>query len=263
MMEQNLHKLYYKDYYCYKRDKDDKSVSFKFLLSDDSEIKKNSEKLNAVNTLLTTYKLPKKPPYESFYKEHTVDLKLKTLYPGLITGVGLDHEAGVEGEFKLGVHFDYTYGMPVIYGSTVKGVLHSYFKDFVSESILELKGKEEKALDDIFEGKRIDGSLKPMYERDVFFDAVIVRANAKGKILDSDTICPHTDGPLKNPKPITFLKIASGVTIQFRFKLVQSTIGDLILTTENKFNIFKKILTEVGIGAKTNVGYGQLYEEIK
>lgn len=251
----NLHKLFYKDYYCYKRDNDDKSVSFKFLLNDDGEIKKkNSEKLNGVNTLLTSSELNIIP---NEVQEHSFELK--TLYPGLITGVGLDHEAGVEGEFKLGVHFDYTYGMPVIYGSTVKGVLQSYFKDFASESIPELKGKDVDVLkNDIFEGVRKDGSLKPMYERDVFFDAVIVKANTQKKILDSDTICPHGDNLLKNPTPITFLKVAAGVTIQFRFKLVDSSSGDIVVTAKKKLDIFKEILTAVGIGAKTNVGYGQL-----
>lgn len=253
-MKQNLHKLYYKDYYCYKRDKDDKSVSFKYLLNDESEITKNSDNLNAVNALLTSSKL-EKIPNEVCCEEHSFNLK--TIYPGLITGVGLDHEAGVEGEFKLGVHFDYTYGMPVIYGSTVKGVLKSYFKDFLPE---KLKNELVKICEDIFEGKRSDGSNKSMYERDIFFDAVIVKENSQGKILDTDTICPHGDNPLKNPTPITFLKIASGVTIHFRFKLVDSTVGDLVISAKDKSDIFKKILMAVGIGAKTNIGYGQLTE---
>jgi len=31
-----------------------------------------------------------------------------------------------------------------------------------------------------------------------------------------------------------------------------------VLTQQEKLDIFKEILTTVGIGAKTNVGYGQL-----
>ena len=35
---------------------------------------------------------------------------MKIAYPGLVTGIGINHEASIEGEFKLGMHFDYTYG---------------------------------------------------------------------------------------------------------------------------------------------------------
>ncbi len=114
------------------------------------------------------------------------------------------------------------------------------------------------ALNDIFEGKK-DGAYKSIYDRDIFFDAVVVEKNrnGKGKILDSDTLCPHGENPLKNPTPISFLKIASDVTIEFRFKLVESKIGDKTIEPTDKVAIFKEILTTVGIGAKTNVGYGQ------
>lgn len=182
--------------------------------------------------------------------------ELEVSYPGLVTGIGIDHETKIEGEFKLGMHFDWTYGMPVIYGSTVKGVLRSYFKDFYTPQ--EGEPSTEEAIDDIF-----IGGNKSIYKRDIFFDAVIVQPDKKGRILCSDSITPHGDNPLKNPTPLTFLKIAPGCKLEFRFKLVPSTIvkkdGTLKeLTVERKKDIFTSILTTVGIGAKTNVGYGQL-----
>lgn len=180
---------------------------------------------------------------------------LEIQYPGLVTGVGIDHETKVEGEFKLGVHFDWTHGMPVVYGSSVKGVLKSYFKEFYSPK----EGQQptaEDAIEDIF-----NGGKKSIYNRDIFFDAVIIQPDKKGRILCPDSITPHLQGPLKNPIPITFLKIAPGCTLEFRFKLVDTKIGDLVLNKEDKLQIFKEILTTVGIGAKTNVGYGQLKAE--
>ena len=132
--------------------------------------------------------------------------QLKIAYPGLVTGIGINHEAKIEGEFKLGVHFDYTWGMPVVYGSSVKGVLRSAFEDgYVDKELVESannKWKEEeriadsmlipkwignpenlkKMIDDVFEGKG-----KSIYNRDIFFDAVIVRADKKGRILCSDS----------------------------------------------------------------------------
>uniref|UniRef100_UPI0035A05199 type III-B CRISPR module RAMP protein Cmr6 n=1 Tax=Prevotella heparinolytica TaxID=28113 RepID=UPI0035A05199 len=98
---------------------------------------------------------------------------------------------------------------------------------------------------------------KSIYNRDIFFDAVIVRADKKGRILCSDSITPHGDNPLKNPTPLTFLKIAPGCTMEFRFKLVNSEIDGQKFTAAQKKALFEEIIQTVGIGAKTNVGYGQ------
>ncbi|MEZ4966913.1 MAG: RAMP superfamily CRISPR-associated protein [Saprospiraceae bacterium] len=72
--------------------------------------------------------------YEPFLKELLPPLgktehsfRLKTTYPGLLIGSGYQHETGAEGELKLGFFFDHTSGLPVIPGSSVKGVLRSVF----------------------------------------------------------------------------------------------------------------------------------------
>lgn len=180
------------------------------------------------------------------------------LYPGLVTGVGLSHDAKVG--YKLGMHFDYTHGMPIVYGSSVKGVLKTYFKDFFLAKYPNANEKTdaEPLVEMIFEGKKPNknGNV-PLYERDVFFDAVIVKSNDKGKILEDDYITPHPD-PLKNPTPIKMLKIASGCTMEFRFRLCDTVVGGMKFSVADKLELFKDILTTVGIGAKTNVGYGQL-----
>lgn len=195
----------------------------------------------------------------------------KISYPGLITGVGINHETGIDGELKLGMHFDYSYGMPVIYGSSVKGVLRSAFpsdKDKVSKKaskikqILDYLGGEYnnidvfKLRDAIFEGKSV--TAIPIYERDIFFDSVIIRPDEKSRILETDSITPHGSNPLKNPIPLTFLKIASGAEIEFRFRLSDCVIDGIKISADTKLNLFRKILEDYGIGAKTNVGYGQL-----
>ena len=163
--------------------------------------------------------------------------------------------------------------MPVVYGSPVKGVMRNAFKEgYVDNNMIDkanskLQGdakipewvgdpkNKEAIIDDIFECKG-----KSIYNRDIFFDAVIASADSKGRILCSDSITPHLDGPLKNPIPITFMKIAPGCMIEFRFKLVDTIIDDKKFTKREKINLFQQILTTVGIGAKTNVGYGQLVE---
>ncbi|MFN8304384.1 MAG: type III-B CRISPR module RAMP protein Cmr6 [Saprospiraceae bacterium] len=47
--------------------------------------------------------------------------------PGLLPGIGYPHEVGYEGELKLGFGFDHVSGLPVLPGSSVKGVLRSVF----------------------------------------------------------------------------------------------------------------------------------------
>ncbi|GHT33827.1 type III-B CRISPR module RAMP protein Cmr6 [Bacteroidia bacterium] len=258
----NLHKSYYKDYF---------NGVFRL---EGNEVKRNKEEIIEKNKKLVETQL--EPIDKISSVTHTFELK--TLYPGLITGVGINHEVGIEGEFKLGVHFDYTYGMPVVYGSSVKGILSEYFEDFFKTKFPNLEEYANDFFNDIFEGKtrhdKIDENGKPVkgydnksiYNRDIFFDAVIVEAYKQqgklDKILDSDTLCPHGTNPLKNPIPISFLKIASGVKMEFRFKLVDSEIGNKKLTADEKKTIFETILKTVGVGAKTNVGYGQ-FTDIK
>lgn len=259
-MGRNLHQYYYKDYFGEKpeeildpRDNQNRRRIHASLNWEDTKCKENPLILKERNKRLIERGLLK-------VIQNPVDTKdtfqLEIIYPGLVTGIGINHEATIEGEFKLGVHFDWTYGMPVVYGSSVKGVLKSYFKEFYNPNENQPRKEDvEDVIKDIFEGKG-----KSIYNRDIFFDAVIVEASKKGNgpILCSDSITPHGDNPLKNPVPITFLKIAPGCKIEFRFKLVDTEIDGKILSTNDKLNIFKEILTTVGVGAKTNVGYGQL-----
>ena len=149
--------------------------------------------------------------------------------------------------------------MPVVYGSSVKGVLRAWFKEFYKPTTDQ--PSVDDAFNSIFEGKE-NGKSKSIYERDIFFDAVIVEADSKGRILASDSITPHGgenhDNPLMNPTPLTFMKIASGCTMEFRFKLVDTIIDGKKFTAAQKKTLFEEILKTVGVGAKTNVGYGQL-----
>lgn len=239
----NLHKAYYKDYFD--------GVNFNYLLGNGNASSETVSQIKRKNSAFTSehllHKIASNPQVNSTFES-------KISYPGLVTGVGINHEAKIEGEFKLGVHFDYTYGMPVVYGSSVKGVLRAWFKEFYTPT--ENQPSVEDAFDDIFEGKT-NGVAKSIYNRDIFFDAVITKADSKGRILCSDSITPHGANPLKNPTPITFLKIAPGCTMEFRFKLVDSEIDGKKFTADQKKALFEEIIKTVGVGAKTNVGYGQ------
>jgi CRISPR-associated protein Cmr6 len=200
--------------------------------------------------------------------------RMESVYPGLLTGSGISHEAGIEGEFKLGLHLDHTSGLPVIYGSSVKGVLRSafettspetglfdfgYIRKFLPAKPGEWKDDEIMELArEIFKGEEKDEKNnwrnKSIYRRDIFFEAKPVASKDKHqRILASDALAPHGDNSLKNPIPIPFLKVRSQVTYEFRFRLNDSRL----LKISDKLEVFRKILLDHGAGAKTNVGYGQ------
>ena len=160
-----------------------------------------------------------------------------------------------------------------------------YIRDLIIEvtNINEISDTEIQALEyAIFtnstpSGKTIEFSLE---EKDVFYDAFV--ADSKdGVMLSDDYITPHGENPLKDPKPILFLKIRPDVTINFYFKLCTthlykekicsskqieeikkqndfSSSDYKMITAHQKRNLFEKILLCIGIGAKTNIGYGQL-----
>lgn len=217
-------------------------------------------------------------------------LKLTTTYPGLLIGSGYSHESGQknEDELKIGFFFDHTSGLPCLPGSSVKGVLRSAFPN--KKKIEKLKTKKKKETDeekikrieqkigielskekyirsiitnidknnnvDIFELK--DNIFEApentsIYNRDIFFDAFPISDN--GKLLGNDYITPHKD-PLKNPIPLQFMKVMPQVEFQFNFKLTDNIIPAIV-----KLELFKQILLDLGIGAKTNVGYGQFTDE--
>ncbi len=198
------------------------------------------------------------------------NFKLTTTYPGLFTGSGYAHESSVVGEFKLGFFFDYTSGMPCIAGSSVKGVVHSVFpckkedreiqdskKEYLRDILAEINSKLKKIDISKLEENLFNNEKASVYEKDIFFDAFPI--SQKGKFLGNDYITPHKDA-LKNPIPLQFLKVMPQVEFQFNFKLNDATIDGIEISTKEKESFFRKILLDFGIGAKTNVGYGQLEE---
>ena len=194
--------------------------------------------------------------------------ELTVRYPGLLVGTGYSHGLKLDEDIKTGFYFDPTSGLPVIPGSSVKGTLRSLFgypmrgEDPYAEAkhamIRDYLGLPEdfdvaKLARAIFEGVDEKGDRIGIYERDIFYDARVV--NYDKELLADDYITPHKD-PLKNPVPIRILKVAPGVTFEFRFRLGDTTADGAVVSAEQKEELFVKLLSEFGVGAKTNVGYG-------
>lgn len=220
-------------------------------------------------------------------------LSMWTTYPGLIIGSGYPHGTGGEGEFKIGFHFEYASGMPVLPGSSIKGILRSAFPDWKRDKTTApeikqnkarliwflLKGEEKEILTDIeenfiteleeliFEGKHNNERMS-IYNCDTFFDAVVVKGDDDRAIFGKDFITPHKHksnpllDPFSNPNPLMFLKVLPYVKWEFRFRLKDSVLSDgQTIDVAAKLSLFEKILSVLGIGAKTNVGYGQLINQ--
>lgn len=218
---------------------------------------------------------------DAFLKEFL----LETQYPGLLTGLGEVHSAGIKGEIACGMTLDYVTGLPMIHGSSVKGVLRSHaslengmvlrelLAGFCEGDFSELD--TQALVTDIFGGSaeqkvgKETGSPKP---KDVFFDAVLYNQGKNNAFLALDVITPHRQTELlelAEPNPITFLKIAPEVTVKFQFYLTNSPLYTVqgksmgILCSQKKMELFRLLLCTFGIGAKTNVGYGILVEPQK
>ena len=203
---------------------------------------------------------------------------LKTTYPGLLCGVGYHHEINKKAEqktsdkeqkkesgefYQLGMYFDHTTGLPVIPGSSIKGALRSAIEnwDFLADYSFDTPVDEDKKsvqkefVESVFEGKKLS-----IYERDVFLDAIPIKIEKGGSLFGDDYITYH-EKPLRNPIPIRFLRVNPGVTYKFRF-ILRDTMKDgmVVFSATDKLKLFKEIILTFGLGAKTNVGYGQFNE---
>jgi len=227
----NLGYLFYKDYYDGINWEDQKQNIMTEMIS------KKSQKIIKESCNYNSYDV----------KLGNSSFNLKTLYPGLLIGTGYHHETHNEGEFKLGFFFDYTTGLPSIPGSSIKGAVRSKFPGlsniYKNEKTGYIKNIVKKEIDiNLLETELFEGN-------DVFYDAFPI---ANTQLLGEDYITPHKDDPLKNPIPLKFLKVNGDVEFKFSFRL-----NDGILTKEEKLDLIARILLDFGVGAKTNVGYGQ------
>ncbi len=221
----------------------------------------------------------------TLHAESKNNFLLTTIYPGLVIGVGYNHNAKDCAEnFDFGFFFDHTSGMPLIPGSSVKGVIRSLFKKLEDpnqrEAVLSffkvifkenniaisLADNSDEAINQlqkiekhIFDGVDDAGKQVDLYSRDKFMDAIVIQGQDDSELIFADDyITPHAEDGLSEPDPNYMLKVRPGVTFKFNFELGDSIINNsLHLLEPQKLSLFQSILEFNGIGAKTNVGYGQ------
>lgn len=205
------------------------------------------------------------------YADYSV-VNMRVQAPGLLIGSGLAHGLPDSKEdVKTGLQFDYTSGLPVIPGSSVKGVIRSAFPTIVADA--EKLNYIRSLIADIPEFSALgleDNDILELGNQmfnhgDIFADALLVGYGTRMKqqgpvnqVLAEDYITPHTGGPLAQPIPIKIVKVAPGVTFAFCYKFNVTKIDSKEVTAEMKESLCTAILQDLGIGAKTNVGYGVL-----
>ncbi len=208
--------------------------------------------------------------YSAVMANEFQSFSLRTIYPGLLIGSGLSHGIKSKEDIKIGFVFDHTTGLPYIPGSSIKGVLETMFPKGMDD---KYKGKMEYIrgiLKDVLEGadvedKEVNSLTKRIFSDSgdgvVFMDAFPKCDEDKGehKFLGDDFITPHKN-PFKSPIPIRFLKVREGVTFDFYFKFPNRL--SCRFDNEVLLKLFKRIILDIGLGAKTNVGYGR-FEEVR
>jgi len=174
-------------------------------------------------------------------------LKLTTL-ERVVIGTGNPHF------FEVGFSLHHLFGIPYIPASELKGFTRFYYK-------LE-KGlnDDSEEISSIFGNENNKGSI-------IFLDAFL--ADIKNNPFELDIMNPHYDeyynnkgqnppADYLNPKPIFFITLKKGVS----FKTYIISKDELLLN--NVINIMNKKFSNIGIGAKTSVGYGRFnLEECK
>lgn len=190
-------------------------------------------------------------------------IQLYTCYPGLMTGIGGNHGLNIEGIINCNFAFDYVTGVPYLPGSELKGLLRSCFpgdekdKEISEEYESYIRGLlGEKSGIDILELKN-----QIFENQDVFLGGYSVVKEENRSLLLMESITPHKE-KFKNPIPLSMLKVKPNIMFEFCFLLKDyRKDGKIIVSAEEKLDLFKQLILDMGAGAKTNVGFGRFAEK--
>lgn len=234
---------------------------FKNLNFKDIGSESNATELDKRNRDITTFRFPQAdtPLAECAELEGYHSFSLFTLYPGLLVGTGNPHAVAVAGALKNGFTFDYVTGLPYITGSTLKGMIRAYFPG-------DTKDKEKDAeytglIKGILGKENIDilAFKENMFVNNDIFLGGFPKLRQAEAILEMEFITSHKE-KFKDPNPVSMIKVKPGVEYVFSFVMsdyVDEKSGEVIVSAAEKLTLCEELLLLMGIGAKTNVGFGK------
>ena len=177
----------------------------------------------------------------------------------LLFGIGYQHPA------EIGFMFDWSTGLPIIPGSSLKGMALDVAR-YVVKNEVEV---EDLSLDD---GEKIEifGSEHDAKEKTggnvIFLPACPITENNR-PFLEVDVMTPHYQpyysDPENNPPadwhspvPLNFLTVPEGIRYCFRLADRRNLTDTSAPCLTNAEKLLRHALTEFGVGAKTSVSYG-------
>ncbi len=247
-MVTNLHHFYYRDYYG----KDNSS---------ENDLKMRNDKL-----LNYTFQGAEHFANKNIKQVRNCSFSLVTLYPGVLVGLGYEHgkRANDGNSFiEAGFSFDYVSGLPYIPGASIKGMLRSYFAhcEYIQDLLRDIEaiGKEETLSKDAL----LELERNLFETNDVYLDAYPETVGTDGKRLKllNNEVIAHHENQFGKINVNNLIKIRPEVTIEFSFILNDSAYQKGTISKEQKLKLFKKIMLDMGVGARTNVGFGKLKEK--
>ncbi len=188
----------------------------------------------------------------------------------LICGMGYEHP------LENGFMFDWTTGLPIIPGSSLKGAALRAAEDICDSG----PDDEMRLLFDTIVCRDIDIYIHRIFGTkngagDIIFFPAYPCLEAGQKFLEIDVMTPHyqpyysnSDKPNEyppadwySPNPIHFLTVPADIKYCFRIanrKNLKDTASHALLTAQK---ILTHALNECGVGAKTNIFYGYFKDE--
>lgn len=199
---------------------------------------------------------------ESFMQDKARRSEQLTTTSRLVVGLGS------ENVLETGLRLHYTYGVPVIPGSALKGLASHYCHDVWGQQHNEAAPEENRlfrrggAHHSLLFGTTDDGGVI------TFHDAWITPASLSDDTLRLDVMTPHhpkwqtneaapTD--FDSPVPVSFLSVAGSFDIRLSWSgPANMSLGQAEAWTALAMKLLREALAEWGVGGKTSSGYGRL-----
>ena len=201
-------------------------------------------------------KIPTSSVYEKAYARWKLIMAAKnTLQCTATLGGPLAVGLGNESVTEVGLTLHQTYGVPYIPGSAIKGVCLRAIR-----KLSDLSEKERENARALFGSTNSAGYL-------TFYDAWLVPTGEGKNPYQRDTVTVHHPDYYKktgafptdfdDPIPVPFVSVKPGVGFYFAIGIPESDTPE---ATKQWRTFVEKILhyalTEIGLGGKTNAGYG-------